>query len=100
MTPPEADLAVTLAEVARLVERLVPAAVMPLDDVSLHLLAALAAQDASLVVAGPVGAAAQVALDKRLQLEHAAAAGPLFHPPWSWMQGRRPGIPASRARGW
>lgn len=56
-------------------------AVLPLDDAALWLTAEIAA-DLHVPVAGPSGAQARLALDKRLQLRAAAVAG-FAVPPWS-----------------
>jgi hypothetical protein len=65
LTAPEQDLDRAAEELARLVERLRPDVVMPLDDASLYLSGA--------------GEQLTLALDKRVQIEAARAAG--FRPP-------------------
>ena len=71
---PEHDLAATVEAVRSLVEAVRPDAVLPLDDASLLICARLAGTVPA-AVAGPVGAAAQFALDKREQFLAAAKAG-------------------------
>lgn len=74
IAPPERDAAAARDELAALAERLGVDAVMPLDDVAVRLCRDALA-DADVALAGPAGRQAEVALDKRLQLEAAAAAG-------------------------
>jgi hypothetical protein len=98
ITPPEHDARLAVADLARAIRELRPAAVMPLDDQAVWLLNQVVAgvppddacgevaegvpadyacgQIASrTVVAGPVGPAAELALDKRQQLNAAKSAG-------------------------
>lgn len=75
VTPPEHDVKATLADLRRLVHEVGPAAVLPLDDHAVWLVDRLAADDVTVPVAGPTGPLADLALDKRLQLAAAAAAG-------------------------
>jgi hypothetical protein len=78
--PPEHDVAAALGALAKLPGDLGLDAVMPLDDVSLLLCdRVLAGSD--VVVVGPRGPLAQLALDKRRQMEAATAAG-LHVPEW------------------
>jgi hypothetical protein len=70
---PERDAAAAAAAIAALAERLRPAALLPLDDHAVWLLGHMPGLDVP--VAGPVGSAAEYALDKRLQLLAAARAG-------------------------
>ncbi|GIH10156.1 hypothetical protein Rhe02_82230 [Rhizocola hellebori] len=74
---PEADAAASVAALRQLIEAEKPVAVLPLDDASLWLTAALAevAPEGTAVIAGPVGAAARLALDKSQQVKLAEAAG-------------------------
>jgi hypothetical protein len=74
ITAPEADADSSIAELAELIERLTPAAVLPLDDGALWLVAR-AANETGVDVVGPVGSQAEFALDKRLQLSVAREAG-------------------------
>lgn len=75
VTPPEQDVKATLADLRRLVAGTGPAVVLPLDDHAVWLVDHVAADDVTLIVAGPTGDRAAVALDKRQQLAAAAAAG-------------------------
>jgi predicted ATP-grasp superfamily ATP-dependent carboligase len=74
VTPPEQDAQRTLEEIRAAVLSSCAEALMPLDDELVWLAAALA-PDLSIPVAGAVGSQAQLALDKRLQLDAAQAAG-------------------------
>ena len=74
ITPPEHDLGRALADLRALVAREPFAAVMPLDDGAVWLCDG-ALQDSPVAVAGPTGTLAELALDKRLQLDAAARAG-------------------------
>ncbi len=78
VTAPEEDLAACLAEVAALAGS--HAAVMPLDDPALLVCDRGLPADAPL--AGPRGAQALLALDKRVQLRRAEQAG-FEVPPWT-----------------
>ncbi len=69
--PPERDAAATVTALAALVAEEAPAAVLPLDDHALWLCDRLPRDT---VVAGPTGTTAQLALDKREQLDLAAKA--------------------------
>ncbi|MEU4563794.1 hypothetical protein AB0F72_35915 [Actinoplanes sp. NPDC023936] len=72
---PEKDLAATLAALRELVAAEQPVAVLPFDDAALLVTDRLAAELPGLVVAGPTGPAAGLALDKSEQLDLAAKAG-------------------------
>jgi hypothetical protein len=85
VTPPERDLAACLAEVAALAPR--HDVTMPLNDIAV--LVCDRALDSATVLAGPRGDQARLALDKRLQLRGAEAAG-LAVPDWTET---RPGDP-------
>ncbi|MGH2975510.1 MAG: ATP-grasp domain-containing protein [Solirubrobacterales bacterium] len=74
IAPPEVDSAASLADLRSLVERVGADGAMPLDDVSLCLCRDACA-DSGVALIGPRGRQAEIALDKRLQLEAAAAAG-------------------------
>jgi predicted ATP-grasp superfamily ATP-dependent carboligase len=74
IAPPEADSAAALADLRSLIEQVGADGVMPLDDVSLCLCRD-ACEQGSAALVGPRGRQAEIALDKRLQLEAAAAAG-------------------------
>jgi len=74
VTAPQDDADAAVRDVERLLARLRPAAVLPLDDAALWTLARTALPAGS-VLAGPVGAQAELALDKRLQLAAARDAG-------------------------
>jgi predicted ATP-grasp superfamily ATP-dependent carboligase len=82
---PEVDAAAAAAELRALIAASGVDAVMPLDDVALRL-----CQDACVeggaILAGPSGRQAAVALDKRLQIEAARAAG-LAVPPTAFLDG-------------
>jgi predicted ATP-grasp superfamily ATP-dependent carboligase len=71
---PEQDASAAVAALAELARRLGAAAVMPLDDASLWL-CARAEAELGVPIVGPIGAQAELALDKRRQLELARAAG-------------------------
>lgn len=75
VTPPERDVEATIAELQAVVDEGGYRAVMPLNDTALWICSRLAELDSSVVIAGPTGACATLALDKRLQLEAAARAG-------------------------
>lgn len=77
VTAPEQDLAACLAELAALARA--HDVVMPLDDAAV--LTCDRALPADATVAGPRGARAELALDKRVQLRRAGAAG-LDAPDW------------------
>ena len=75
MACPKVDLPAARADFRRLLESGCFSAVMPLDDDSVWLCSAAAREGADIPVLGPTGWAAELALDKRLQLDAAAAAG-------------------------
>lgn len=81
VTAPEDDLATCAAEVARLAQA--HDVTMPLDDPAV--LVCERALDDEAIVAGPRGARAQLALDKRVQLRSATAAG-LGVPAWTELE--------------
>lgn len=91
VTAPEDDLQACLAEVAVIAGA--HDAIMPLDDQAVLVCDRGLAPDAP--VAGPRGARAQLALDKRLQLRGAGAAG-LAVPAWTEL-GPQTGLPAGWA---
>ncbi len=72
---PEHDLGQALADLRELLRADAYRAVMPLDDVAVWLCNAAFESGSSTPVAGPTGEAAELALDKRLQLRAAARAG-------------------------
>lgn len=82
---PELDARASLAYLRQLVNEQRPAALMPLDDHSVWLCSQLGDTGATAVV-GPTGGQADLALDKRLQLEAAARAG-LQAPPTQLIRG-------------
>jgi hypothetical protein len=92
VTPPEDDALRCAAELAALAREVRPAAVLPLDDHAVWLWdhALGSSPDGPAVVAGPTGRLATLALDKREQLELAAAAG-LAVPPTADPGGPLPG---------
>ncbi|HEX8744817.1 MAG TPA: hypothetical protein VF712_16955 [Thermoleophilaceae bacterium] len=69
---PEHDLERALADVGALLGTLRPDVAMPLDDAAVWLFSELPLEA---VLAGPAGPRAELALDKRLQMRAAAAAG-------------------------
>jgi predicted ATP-grasp superfamily ATP-dependent carboligase len=71
---PEEDAAVAVGELCALAARIGAVAVMPLDDGAVWLCARAAGQ-LGVPVIGPTGEQAELALDKRRQLELARAAG-------------------------
>jgi len=75
VAPPERDLQATLADLQAVVQDGGYRAVMPLNDPAVWICSQLAALDTDVAIAGPTGARATLALDKRLQLEAAARAG-------------------------
>jgi predicted ATP-grasp superfamily ATP-dependent carboligase len=79
LTTPAEDVEAALRELRALIQELSPAALMPLDDASVWLSAQLG-ELGSTVLVGPSGSQAELTLDKRLQIE-AAAAGGLAVPP-------------------
>jgi predicted ATP-grasp superfamily ATP-dependent carboligase len=79
VTPPETDLAETVKDLADAVSSLssashVPVTIMPLDDKALWLCGRTDVRRKALLV-GPEGEALDLALDKRIQMEFARAAG-------------------------
>jgi hypothetical protein len=74
ITAPEDDTAAAIEDLRALLDSGCYASLMPLDDASLWLCDALAA-DVDAPVIGPVGSTAELALDKRRQLSAAADAG-------------------------
>lgn len=85
LTPPELDAAAAKADLQALIESAVVDAVMPLDDVALRLCQA-PCRKAGVTLVGPSGRQAEVALDKRLQIE-AARAADLPVPPTTFLAG-------------
>jgi biotin carboxylase len=85
LTPPELGSAAAVAELRALIATTAVDAVMPLDDVALRLCAE-ACRGTGVVLVGPIGRQAEVALDKRLQIEAARAAG-LAVPPTAFLGG-------------
>jgi biotin carboxylase len=85
LTPPELDLAAAKDDLRRLIEAAAVDAVMPLDDVALRLCQG-PARETGVTVIGPTGPQAELALDKRLQIEAARAAG-LPVPPSAFLDG-------------
>jgi len=76
VTPPERDLARAIADLWSLLQSETSyRAVMPLDDSALWLCDQAFRRGIAVQVAGPTGANAELALDKRLQLAAAAEAG-------------------------
>jgi predicted ATP-grasp superfamily ATP-dependent carboligase len=74
LTPPELDAAAAQADLRALIESAGVDAVMPLDDIALRLCQE-PCREAGVTLIGPSGRQAEVALDKRLQIEAARAAG-------------------------
>jgi hypothetical protein len=85
LTPPELDAAAAEADLRGLIETARVDAVMPLDDVALRLCQG-PCQEAGVTLIGATGRQAEVALDKRLQLDAARAAG-LPVPPTAILDG-------------
>lgn len=83
ITPPESDLGRAVADLRSLIEQLRPDGVMPLDDVALWLCRD-ACEGGDVELVGPSGPQADLALDKRLQVVAAAAAG-FAVPPTSFL---------------
>lgn len=75
ITPPETDAEAAIAELATALELGFAQALMPLDDASVWLCDAVAARAGDVLLAGPTGARARLALDKRRQLSAARSAG-------------------------
>ena len=78
VAPPELSIRRTVADIARLIERVEPVAIMPVDDVALFL--AMTRELDGLPVAAATGKAAKLAIDKAAQYELARAAGLLVPP--------------------
>jgi hypothetical protein len=74
VAPPDVDRGAALSDLRAAIRRSAADAVMPLDDVSLWLCRD-ACREGGVRLVGPVDRRAEIALDKRLQLEAAAAAG-------------------------
>lgn len=74
VTPPEDDLATCVGELAQEAHDH-GAILMPVEDAAIAVCARIAALQDGLLVIGPTGARAELALDKRQQLEAASAAG-------------------------
>ena len=72
---PESDTEGCLAAIVRILDETATKVLMPLDDAALLLADALSARHPDVVVAGPVGRQARIALDKALQSELALEAG-------------------------
>ncbi len=85
LTPPEVDLAAAESDLRALIDAAAVDAVMPLDDVALRLCQG-PVRDAAVKLIGPSGPQAAVALDKRLQIDAARAAG-LAVPPTVFLDG-------------
>jgi hypothetical protein len=85
LTPPELDAAAAEADLRGLIEAADVDAVMPLDDVALALCQG-PCREAGATLIGATGRQAEVALDKRLQIEAARAAG-LAVPPTAILDG-------------
>lgn len=88
VTPPERDAVAAKADLQALIEAAGVDAVMPLDDVALRLCQA-PCRNAGVTLIGATGRQAEVALDKRLQIEAARAAG-LPVPPTTFLAGGPP----------
>jgi predicted ATP-grasp superfamily ATP-dependent carboligase len=86
ISPPEESLEASMRDLRGLVGSLKPTALLPLDDASVRL---ASGAEGSAIVVGPTGEAVEYALDKRLQLEAAAAAG-LRVPPTDVVEGSTP----------
>ncbi len=69
---PEQTAGEAVEALKALVRRIHPAAVLPMDDYALWLCTCL---DSGVQVAGPTGFGAECALDKAIQIDHAARAG-------------------------
>jgi hypothetical protein len=93
VTAPERDLDATVRDVSAAVAQLDRPVAMPLDDAAVLVLDRVADARPDLVMAGPVGEQARVALDKRLQLEAAQRAGLCVPPTLVVEPGSVPGPP-------
>ena len=88
LTPPEVDATAAEAELRALIATVAADAVMPLDDVALRLCQE-PCRTAEAILIGPTGRQAELALDKRLQIEAARGAG-LAVPPTAFLDGGPP----------
>jgi hypothetical protein len=88
VTAPETDAAAAATDLRALIEASAVDAVMPLDDIALALCQE-PCRDTGVALIGPSGRQAEVALDKRLQIEAARAAG-LAVPPTTFLDGDAP----------
>jgi biotin carboxylase len=75
ITPPEEDARSSAAEITAVARDLAARAVVPLDDMAVWLCDAAVQQGLSYPILGPTGAAAELALDKGLQIGAASEAG-------------------------
>jgi hypothetical protein len=97
ITPPEQDYSQAVADLGALIRDLRPAAVLPLDDHAVWLTdqydrhASVGLATTSTVMAGPTGKLAELALDKRQQLELATTAGFAVPPSADAATGQPPG---------
>ena len=85
ITAPEQDLRAAVADLVSALQGHRFGAVMPLDDTAVWLCDAACAEGLPVAVVGPTGAAAELALDKGLQIAAAAQAG-LHVPPTRHVQ--------------
>ena len=85
LTPPELDAAAAEGDLRELIATVAPDAVMPLDDITLGL-CQQPCREAGVTLIGPSGRQAEVALDRRLQIDAARAAG-LPVPPTAILDG-------------
>jgi len=94
ITAPEQDYPAALRELAGVLdlqhaEHMVPSVLLPLDDASLWLCGRV--QPASRwILAGASGHAAELAIDKRKQIQAATEAG--FRVPWTWFAATSDGL--------
>ena len=75
ISPPDVSASDAVSDLASLARARGAAALMPLDDASLWLCDRAAAQLVGVVVIGPTGEQARLAVDKRLQIDAARRAG-------------------------
>jgi hypothetical protein len=100
VTPPGDDVAATVSEVTALAGALCADVVLPLDDDAVWVLDNAGAGLVGAQVAGPTGTLAQLALDKRLQIEAARACGLVVPETAVWARGDPvPDVPPT-AGGW
>jgi hypothetical protein len=94
VTSPQVDAARTVDDLAALASRIGAVVVLPLDDDAVWI-CDRAASNRALVVGGPTGERARLALDKRRQIELASAAGFCVPPTVTVEPGDRPNVPGT-----